>query len=314
MFFLKMRQEFNDFFYEQKFCRILLKPLLFPFFCLYKLIRLRRNTLDLDHLEIVVGTKCTLHCRKCANLMQYYRSPIEFQPEQLKEDIRMLLELDISFDRVNLIGGEPFLYARLPELISLLQNSPKVKTIRIVTNGTIVPPQSFIEALKSSKVILFVSNYISIGAKTNETYQILKKAGVNAQVVSAPWLNYHHNFSGYNRSKEDMNHVYHNCKMACHELFDGEIHLCPTSANGMKLGFIPRDENCFVSIRHDGSKQMKKEIIRKMKKLLFEQIPNACNYCDTGSEEIIPTAEQLPAGTYLDSNGEVRKRDAAEIR
>ena len=145
MHFKKLRHEFNKF-YEQKFCRILFcrilfKPMLFPFFCLYQLFELLQNIghLNLDHVEIVVGSKCTLHCRKCANLMQYYRIPIEFPLEQLKKDILMLLDLNITIGRVNLIGGETFLYAGLPDLISMLQNSPKVKSIRVVTNGTIFP-------------------------------------------------------------------------------------------------------------------------------------------------------------------------------
>ncbi len=309
MSFANWRNELNDL-YEKKGTRLIFKVALFPVFILLKLWRgiLLGGRLELDHLEIVVGSLCTLHCRRCANLMQYYEHPTVFDAGRLEEDIRNLLEL-VEIDRVNIIGGEPFLYRKLPDLIALLQRSGKVGRIRVITNGTVLPPESLLEALKDPGIHVFISNYIGIGAKTNEVYALLKDAGVGVYVSTVAWLDYHHNFAGYHRSAEEMEKVYRNCRGACHELVDGEIHLCPTSAHGMRLGLIPRDENSFVSIRHDGSKKAKKEILRKLDFLLTHQIPNACNYCCADSGEIIPVAEQLPPGTFLGADGSVRRKN-----
>ena len=305
MFFAKWRNEINDLF-ETRGVRLVFKILLLPIFILIKLFSfVSRKKLLLDHLEIVVGSQCTLHCRKCANLMQYYRHPTVFDAGRIEEDVHKLLALDIQIDRVNVIGGEPFLYKELPRLIALLQNSAKVRTIRIITNGTFLPPNPILEALKSSKVHVFISNYIGIGVKTNEVYQFLKNAGVNVFISTVTWFNYHHQFSGYHRSADELKRIYRNCHMACHELLNGEIHLCPTSAHGMYLGLIPRDENSFVSIRHNGSKKEKRETVRKLRHLLTQQVPNACDFCSGDHGEIIPVAEQLPPGTYLDAAGAV---------
>ena len=297
--------------YEKKGTRLIFKIVLFPVFILLKLWRriFRSGCLEMDHLEIVVGSLCTLHCKKCANLMQYYEHPTVFDAGRMEEDVRKLLELDIEIDRANIVGGEPFLYKRLPDLIALLQNSPKIGCIRVITNGTVPPQEPLLAALKAPKVHVFISNYVGIGARTNEVYSLLKNAGVDVYVSTVAWLDYHHNFAGYHRSAEAMEKVYRNCRGACHELVDGEIHLCPTSAHGMRLGLIPRDENSFVSIRHDGSKKAKKEILRKLDFLLTHQIPNACDYCCADSGEIIPVAEQLPPGTFLGADGSERRKN-----
>ena len=313
MFGTSWRNDLNVL-YEKRWIRFIFKMVLMPFLALLKLWHgiVRGNFLPIDHLEIVVGSQCTLHCRKCANLMQYYKHPTVFEAGQIEEDVHKLLELDIKIDRVNIIGGEPFLYKELPSLIALLQGSAKVGCIRVITNGTFPPPSSTLEALKFSKVQVFISNYIGIGAKTNEVYQTLKHARVNVLVSTVPWFNYHHHFAGYHRSADELETIYRNCHVACHELLNGEFHLCPTSAHGMYLGLIPRDENSFVSIRHNGSKMEKKEIVRKLEYLLTKQVPNACDFCSGDTGEIVPVAEQLPPDTYLDANGtECRKSKEA---
>ena len=313
MYFVKLRKEI-DVLFEKRAVRLMLKIPLLPVFVLVKLWQLifGRKILVLDHLEIVVGSLCTLHCRKCANLMQYYRHPRVFEISPVEDDIHKLLDLSIAIDRVNLIGGEPFLFGDLPRLVALLQDSPKVGGIRIITNGTILPPESWLASLRLSKVNVFISNYIGIGVKTNEVYRFLKDGGVNVCVSTVPWFNYHHNFAGYHRPADELKKIYRNCHVACHELLNGEIHLCPTSAHGMYLGLIPRDEHSFVSIRHNGAEKEKKEIVRKLRHLLENQIPNACDFCSGDSGEIIPVAEQLPPGTYLDVNGaECRKTSPA---
>lgn len=300
MKFAKLRSEIEELF-NNRLIRLMLKILLLPLFFLLKLLPFKK--FHIDHLEIVVGSKCSLHCKRCANLMQYYEHPVEFPLGELKADCLKLLELDICFDCVHLIGGEPLLYKGLPELITLLNDSGKVKNIRVITNGTIMPSNSLLKYLQLRKVHVLISNYIHIGAKTNEVYQFLKRSGVNTRITTAAWFNYHHNFSGYNRSPEELKKTYSSCCVACHEMLNGEIHLCPTSAHGMYLGLIPRDENSFVSIRHNGSKQEKRKVTSRLKRLLNQQVPNACDYCSGNNGELVPVAEQLPTGTYLDSYG-----------
>ena len=292
--------------YSKKSVRAFFKILLLPFYFLTKLIPHR--TVVIDHLEVVVGSRCTLRCRRCANLMQYYAQPVEFSAGQLKDDIVKLLELNVWIDCVHLIGGEPFLFKELHSLIALLHDSDKVGSIRIITNGTITPADHLLKYLRLTKVHILISNYVHVGARTNEIFTFLKEAGTDVRVVTSAWYNYHHDFSGFKRSAEEVEKIYKQCNVACHEMLNGEIHLCPTSAHGMYLGLIPQDENSFVSIRHDGTPQAKRKIIVKLRKLLTQTIPNACSYCSGDSGEIIPAAEQLPAGTYLDRNGNVCRK------
>ena len=242
--------------------------------------------------------------------MQYYEHPVNFPVSQIKEDCRKLLELDIRIRCIHLIGGEPFLYKELQELILLLQHSRKVESIRIITNGTIIPDDSLLEYLKLSKVHILISNYVHIGAKTNELFKFLQNAGIDVRLSTVPWYNYHHNFSGFKRTPGELREIYKSCGLACREMLNGEIHLCPTSAHGVYLGLIPQDPASFVSIRHNGSKKEKKNILRKLKHLLNDQVPNACNYCSGGNGEIIPVAEQLPPGTYLNSEGHISPRNS----
>lgn len=293
-------QELNDF-YNSKYIRKVLKLLIFPLFLFQR--AWKKNIIQLPQLEIVVGSKCTLHCKRCANLMQYYPKQILLDHGQLVKDIKDLLLLNICIDRVNLIGGEPFLYKELPELIEFLISSPKIQTVRVVTNGTLIPSDKLLKVLRNKQVNVLISNYAAIGTKINEVFSLLKKEKIDVTIISNTWYDYQHNFDGYGRTETEIASIYQNCAVDCHEMFNGEIHLCPTSAHGMYLGLIPRDEKSFVSVRHDHTKKGIKEVENKLKELICHQIPNACAYCSGNNGTVIANAEQLPPGTFLDRKG-----------
>lgn len=57
------------------------------------------------------------------------------------------------------IGGEPFLYPHLQEIVEYLIGQKKVLGIMLITNSTIMPAPQVLELLRNPKVFVEISDY-----------------------------------------------------------------------------------------------------------------------------------------------------------
>ncbi len=94
------------------------------------------------HFEFHLVEHCNLKCRSCTHF-----SPLaeeEFlEPEEFKRDIARLSELTNKRARfINLLGGEPLLHPRAETFGEIAREYFPNATIRIVTNGILIPDMS----------------------------------------------------------------------------------------------------------------------------------------------------------------------------
>ena len=79
----------------------------------------KRNIRELrvKHLDLVLTEKCSLKCKDCSNLMQYYTKPIDEDFEQMISALDKFMNSVDFVNEVRLIGGEPLMYKRIAEVI-----------------------------------------------------------------------------------------------------------------------------------------------------------------------------------------------------
>ena len=83
-----------------------------------------KDKLFLRSVDIVISERCSLKCKDCSNLMQYYLHPKNFSYEQIKKEFEQLTENISHIFEVRLIGGEPFMNKQIYEIIDyFLENS-----------------------------------------------------------------------------------------------------------------------------------------------------------------------------------------------
>ena len=306
----RMRAELEELTKTFPLCVWGVKLVFLPYIFLRHLFLLRRARVEFDHLEVVLTAKCTLNCRNCANLMQYYKDGVSFPPEDVIQDLKDLLALTDLVNEFGIIGGEPFLHTSVADTAEILCGSKKIKSVIIVTNGTIIPDSKVMERLaKCRNLEVQISNYNHIAhVRTNEVYQAFLNAGVNVKIITNAWRAYH--FSPpKGKSVQELESTFRKC-LKCNELFDGAIHFCPTSANGMKSGFVPCRADDYCSIRLDGTKKQYWE--RKYALASFLKNTTwicACDQCENSRDnEVIPVAEQLPKNIYIAPDGTEQRR------
>jgi organic radical activating enzyme len=110
-------------------------------------------------LDIVLTEKCTLKCKDCSNLMQYYQKPQNASINMLLRDLRLLERVGLRFEELRLIGGEPLVFKEIDSVLQLLENSVLGNKLVLFTNGTIVPRATTLDLLKRCNVRVQISRY-----------------------------------------------------------------------------------------------------------------------------------------------------------
>ena len=62
---------------------------------------------EIPHLDLVITECCSLKCRDCSNLMQYYQKPENLKTESIIQDLTNLLQC-VRVGELNILGGETF--------------------------------------------------------------------------------------------------------------------------------------------------------------------------------------------------------------
>ena len=235
----------------------------------------------LRRMDLVLTTRCTLRCEKCANLMQYYTNPCDVKLDIILESMRRLLTVIDGIGTVYVLGGEPFIYHQLDEVIQFLKENNKVNEIRIVTNGTICPcdsNNSLWRNLSDEKVIVQISDYGELSRKKSEIINKCAKYHVNCEVEENKFFYDTGGIKKRNRSNLELEKVFADCSTLCRSLYNGELHYCPRSSHGVDLGIIKKRNEDFVDLINEFDDEILKEkVIGLLEKKDFVE---ACDHCD----------------------------------
>lgn len=185
--------------------------------------------------QISVTERCTLHCRKCAHACHRVSiSADDMTLEIAKESADYFFS---NVDVVNefvLIGGEPFLYADLEELVDYIGNNyrEKILMFTITTNGTILPSDEMVELCKKHCVTVRVSDYSDTIPKLQSRYELLYRKLSEIEVIvwktqkEDCWFDY--GFEEVERG-EDVSLItaaFDKCRTDCREIRGSRYYYC----------------------------------------------------------------------------------------
>lgn len=64
----------------------------------------KQNPLQIDFLVLWLGTKCSLRCRDCGNLIPYSHDPVSFDMDMIIADMKKLSKVS-SIRKMQIQGG-----------------------------------------------------------------------------------------------------------------------------------------------------------------------------------------------------------------
>lgn len=254
-----------------------------------------QDSLILDHLELHVTEKCSLKCKECSNLMQYFEAPKELDVQETIEDIkRVLNSVDYIVD-FRILGGEPFTSRNLYVYVNLLSECSNVGMISIYTNGTIVPVGENLECLKNNKVFVRISDYGQVSRNLKKLEEACRSNKIPYEVI--PYSRWTHcaEFKKQSRTEDENKEVLRRCcANTLMALKNHKIFRCPFLAGVWSLQAIPQAAIEYVDINAKDEVPLKQRISAYLK----QDYLAACEYCPGRSRGVvgdIPAAEQISA-------------------
>lgn len=234
--------------------------------------------LIIEHLEVVVTEKCTLRCKDCANLMQYYNKPENISKDEIIPYLDRLIQCVDYIVELRFLGGEPFLAESLIDLIKHYLECNKIGRIGIYTNGTVMPKSDLVQMLKNEKVAVHISDYGKISRRIKEIEEIFKRDNVNYYIQKYDkWYDLG-SLDKRNYTFEEAEELYNICLSSkCRTFYRGKLYGCPRAAHGEKLGFFTNGYGDIVDFREGKSTD---KLITELKEFLNRRCLNACLYCD----------------------------------
>ncbi|MDE7432050.1 MAG: 4Fe-4S cluster-binding domain-containing protein [Lachnospiraceae bacterium] len=236
--------------------------------------------LTIVHLGFCVSERCSLKCKDCSFLMQYYQHPQNIDLEFYKPALDRFIETIDYISEFRIYGGEPFMNPDMYKLLKWYKGCEKINTLSIYTNGTIIPNARTLESMKSKKVKVHISNYGHNMDKVDKLVKVLEQEGITYfERKYDTWCNAG-DLSPKNHTGQKLEEIYSNCFATnCYSFLKGKFYACPRAAHAVNLEAMPDVVQDRVDFNNENLS------IEQLQQQLRELMHNrryiaACAYCD----------------------------------
>jgi organic radical activating enzyme len=259
----------------------------------------------LNSVDIPITMRCSLKCKDCANLMQYFKSPKHSDFHVLSQSIEKLFEVLEYIFEVRVLGGEPFVNPDLYKYIDLIKKySSKYTLLTIFTNGTIIPDQKTLDRLNDSKIILKISNYKNPHQKIPELIHIFEKNKILFQIDNILEWQDCSKLNCHKRTKSENMAMLRTCLVHnCASIVDGKLFFCPFAGNLYTLKAAPESYHEYVPLVDKNIPENKlREQINGLMQLKYLRV---CDFCGgrpahgNGIPAAIQTSKPLDYQVYI---------------
>jgi len=272
----------------------------FDSFVLSNMITSQKKYLDPERLyirsvDLVITEKCSLKCKDCSNLMQFYEKPVNITAEELCQNLDDLCAIADEINEIRIIGGDPFMNKDCHNVVKHAASYEQVNKVVVYTNGTICPSEEKIAQMANDKTFVFITTYGDLSRNAERLGTALEKYNIPFNKQPAYGWTDCGDIKQYDRNAEELKQVFQFC-CAKHftTLTDGKLFRCPFAANSHRLQSMPFAEENYISIT--GAATDSVDVLQLRKQQLYHylrDIPSipACNSCNGrtyGDPEIEP--------------------------
>ncbi len=246
------------------------------------------NKVHIFQSDVLVTEKCNLNCSHCNMFIPHFEMPKHRELDSMINDIDSYFNIVDYVSVFHLVGGEPFLHPQIQDIIQhILSNYiDRIDKFIITTNGSIAPKPSTIELLKSSNVILSVSNYSDklqkLKTKVEKVIGIYKSNGIRYYVRNEiEWYDFGDLRIKKNLPTDKLIKHFDSCTAPFRGLNDGKFYYCHLNTGAVLTKLFPLDKNDYVEI----DKVSKEDLLKfdlGYTDLGYITFCDNCNGCNTG--------------------------------
>lgn len=215
---------------------------------------------------LIVTEKCSLRCRHCIHAVPYARAVPFVSLEEHKKSCDNFFTAVDRVGRLEVMGGEAFLYPQLPELLEYIgQNyGRRIDLFSITTNGTCPLTEKLEQAILTYGIQVEVSDYRkTVPAVIRERIEHflcrLLAAGIPYLLrEQGEWIDF-----GYQDpalAVTDpllLKNRYQECASICHGLYKNRVYQCTSEIGAVSAGWCRETEGDFVSLKEPDRQKLR---------------------------------------------------------
>ncbi len=237
----------------------------------------KNNSLKVDSIDLMLTEKCSLKCKDCSNLMQFYAKPIDEDFDMVISSIDKFMKTVDYVQEIRLIGGEPLMYKRVAEVAKHILQYKNFGQLKVNTNGTIIPNDEKLKVFEDKRVFFDISNYGKASRNVDRLVNKLKEKNISHVASSVSEWQDVGKIIKSNRTNELNKEIFGNCCINRGlTLLHGNLYLCPFSANATNLRAIKVVNEEILDMKTDKEK-LKKEIHNLYFNTDFLEACKSCN-------------------------------------
>jgi len=256
---------------------------------------MRPEKLTVQSIDLIVTEACSMRCRDCSNLAQYYEKPENSDINEMFETIDSICSKMDEVYEFRVIGGEPLVNKEAHLVVEKLTSKENVQKVSIFTNATILPREHQWNALGHSKVRFFITEYVQ-SRKHKELIVELKKRNIPFATETANGWTDCAALNVHNRTDEANAAIFTACcAKNLATLHDGVLFRCPFSAHATKLQAVPDYPDDSLSVATATREQIRAFLRDKL-------FIKACDHCrgrSYGDPIIEPAIQTKTPLTYF---------------
>jgi len=262
---------------------------------------LNSQKIYLRSVDIVITEKCSLRCRDCSNLMSYYKTPRNYNIDEIMSDVNNLLKIVDGIHEFRVIGGEPFMNSKIHIIVNELSKKNKIKYVIIYTNATILPSKKQLKFFNNPKILFFITDYGQLSKKLVQLLETLVNHDIKYYVQKVGrWTDCAKIYQHFRTSMALKELFEKCCAHNTYTLIRGKLFRCPFSANAHILRAVPDYASDYINIRSQQTISRFRRQIRAFLKLPYLKTCNFCNGRSFGDKFITPAVQiKHPIDYYI---------------
>lgn len=257
------------------------------------------------HVDMTITTKCTLNCRHCNLFMPYHKQPVNFTFEEMKRSIDLFFERIDFVTYFGLIGGETFLNPDLEKFIVYLGETyrKQIGKITVITNGTVVPADSLLRAIRKYDMYLSISDYtdeVPYGERMDALEERVKALGIDYyRNNSIVWTDFGFPEKPVKRTPEQLEEHLKSCRPNWNALHDGKFYYCNVSWCAEQSGLFSLRPEDYIELGKLDPED--KAACRKIVELSrgTSSFCRICGGCGADNTNYVKTGVQMKRGAHI---------------
>ncbi len=235
-------------------------------------------------VTVLINENCNLTCEHCSAFVPQNQNPATFTVDSIYQSVKNYCD---SFDfvyRACIMGGEPFLHRSLTRILEKLATIKNLLFIDIATNGTVVPGNATLDAVKRAGMCVEVSDYGIASRKMEQLFSACSDRGI---------LTYHQKYAywgslgqikNYHRTDAHLHSHFMHCIQqpgTTNHIIGGVLYRCLTSGMASRLSLYPKAKSDQVNLLDENLDAT--DLIKNVKDMTFRTHPlEACQHCSNG--------------------------------